>query len=139
MKTSIGLPNSDSKLSIVPVFLPIQFLCAVITFSLQSIFFKSSKSLSAKAVILKNHCSKSLISTGVSQRSQTPILSSFSSSPRFDLPAGEAGILFLIFDFCITCSSAKTVLHEGHQLTGAFLFSARPALKSFRKIHCVHL
>ena len=37
----------------------------------------------------------------------------------------------------ITCSFARTVLQLGHQLTAARLRSARPALNSLTKIHCV--
>ena len=58
----------------------------------------------------KNHCAITRCSTVASQRSQRP------SS---------------------TCSFASTVLHDGHQLTGAFLRSASPASKSFRNIHWV--
>ncbi len=38
----------------------------------------------------------------------------------------------------MTCSLASTVLQDGHQLTGASFRSARPALKSWTKIHWVH-
>ena len=50
-----------------------------------------------------NHCGATMYSTGVSQRSQSPAM---------------------------TCSLARTVMQDGHQLTGASFLSANPALKS---------
>ena len=38
-----------------------------------------------------------------------------------------------------TCSFAKTVLHSGHQFTGASFLYARPFSYNFKNSHCVHL
>src|SRR3990172_3872334 len=77
---------------ITPSFLPIHVLCATLIFSDQFIFSKLLNNLSAYFVILKNHCSNFFRVTMVPHLSQTPL---------------------------ITCSSAKTVLHEGQKLTSA--------------------
>ena len=100
----------SGKRSSAPSLRPIQFCCALRVVSDQSSHSRLSSSRCAKSVMRKNHCAMRRCSTGVSQRSHAP---------------------------AITCSLASTVLHEGHQLTGASLHSASPALKSWMKIHCV--
>jgi hypothetical protein len=69
-----------------------------------------SRSSSAYAVVLKNHCVMFRSSIGVPQRSQRP---------------------------STTYASAITVWSLGHQLTGASLRYARPRSKNFRNSHCV--
>ena len=71
-----------------------------------------SRSSSAYAVILKNHCVMLRSSTSAPQRSQWP---------------------------STTYSFATTVWSFGHQLTGAALRYASPRSKKRRNSHCVHL
>ena len=100
------------KWSCAPSLLPIQFAWAFFVVSDQSMVSRLSSSRCAYRVILKNHWAMRRCSTGVPHRSHSP-------------PT--------------TCSFASTVMHEGHQFTGASFRSANPALNSWRKIHCVHL
>ncbi len=111
-RSSAILLRASGKTTSAPSLLPIQFSWAFFVVSDQSIQDRFSSRRSAYSVILKNHCARKRCSTGVPQRSHAP---------------------------AITCSLASTVLHEGHQLTGASLRSASPASKSWRKIHWVHL
>src|SRR6185312_13001022 len=108
-------PPSIGNSSSAPSDRPSQLRWAVVVESDQSIFDLSSRSASSRSaysVIRKNHCSSVRCSTTVSHRSQRPL---------------------------ITCSLASTVLSCGHQLTAAAFLYAFPALRSWRKIHWVHL
>ena len=87
-------PLSQANSISQPVDLPIQLRCISFVFSGQSMVFSPCKSSSAYWVILKYHCVRSRLMTGVPQRSQQP---------------------------STTCSLASTVLQLGHQLTGASL------------------
>ena len=84
-----------------PSLRPIQLVCIVLIFSGHSSFEWSSSS-SAYFVMRKNHWLRSRCVTAAPHLSQWP-----SST---------------------TCSLARTVLHEGHQLAGAWSRYARPAL-----------
>src|SRR6202035_1298358 len=127
-----GFPSLDPKLScptlpvwlfpkcatanrtFAPVDFPIQFRCMVITRSGHppSSNFKSSSNCSAYAVVFKNHCSISRVSTSV-------------SSCRQQYPFN-------------TCSLASTVQHLGHQLTRLFFLYASPRSSMRRKNHWLH-
>ena len=76
----------------LPGCLPIQLDCIVFMRSGHWMLLKS-RSSSAYFVILKNHCSRSLLVTEAVQRSQ--------------VPSGR------------TCSLARVVWQVGHQLAGA--------------------
>src|SRR5829696_7181522 len=92
---------------------PIQFRCIVKTFSGHSPSSRMPcRRSSAYCVILKNHCSRSRVVTGVPQRQQPP---------------------------STTCSFASTVLQLGHQLTLERLRYASPFSSIFRKSHWFHL
>ena len=109
------MATASGKSSSAPSERPSQFRCAVVVLSDQSIFDPSSRSVSSRSaysVIRKNHCSSTRCSTAAPQRSQWPLM---------------------------TCSLASTVLSCGHQLTAADFLYAFPALRSWRKIHWVHL
>ena len=81
------------KLNSAPCDLPIQFFCIALTFAGQSpISLSPSSNSSAYSEILKNHWFKFFCSTTESHLSHSP---------------------------SITCSFARTVLQELHQLTGA--------------------
>src|SRR3990170_1721541 len=97
---------------LIPSFFPIQLVCATFIFSDQSRLGRLLSSFSAYAVIRKNHCSNNLFSTIFPHRSHFPSM---------------------------TCSSAKTVLSAGHQLTLAFPRYASPCLNIWTNNHCVHL
>ena len=100
---------SNLKSIFAPSLLPIQFACIVFTLSGHpSSVPRSSSSLCAKSLILKNHCSRSRCLTFVSHLSQR------SST---------------------TCSFASTVAQEGHQFTAAFFLYARLRSNSLRNIH----
>ncbi len=94
-------PDESLKLIFRPVERPIQFLCMVMTCSGHPAASSSwpDRSRSAYAVILKNHWSSSFWVTSFSQRQHTP----FSA-----------------------CSFARTVWHEGHQLTDDTFLYASP-------------
>src|SRR3989338_8444415 len=77
---------------LVPSVRPIQFLWAIFVFSDQSIVSRFFNNRSAYLVILRNHCYRSFCKTTESHLSHFPSM---------------------------TCSSASTVLQEGHQSTGA--------------------
>src|ERR1700681_4013946 len=89
-------PPDTANRTFAPVDFPIQLRCMVMTRSGHppSSNFKSSSSCSAYAVVFKNHCSISRVSTSVySCRQQYPFT---------------------------TCSLASTVQHLGHQFTRLF-------------------
>ena len=96
IRSSPPISASKGNETSAPSERPIQFVCIAWIRSGQSIFEKSSSS-SAYLVIRKNHCSRSRVSTTVSQRSHAPSPSSRRS----------------------TCSLASTVLQDGHQFAAA--------------------
>src|SRR5262245_16579315 len=104
-------PVVTAKRISAPSLLPIQFAWAFFVDSDQSIQDRLASSRSAYRVIRKNHCDKSRCVTVVPHRSHAP---------------------------AITCSLARTVWQEGHQLTAATSFSARPDRNSCRKCLCVN-
>ena len=86
-------PYSDMSNSMsTPSLRPIQFVCMMLIFSGQSILEWSSSS-SAYLVTLNSHWFRSRRETSEEQRSHCP---------------------------STTCSLARTVLQEGHQLAGAW-------------------
>src|SRR5574343_67141 len=100
------------KLISAPSLLPIQFLCCIFIFSRKLVSSKSLSNLSAYFVIASIHCSFSLFSTLVPQRSQQP---------------------------STTSSFASPVRSFGHQLTDIFFLYAKPFFRNCKKIHCVYL
>src|SRR5207253_5615352 len=95
---------------VAPSLRPIQLRCIVFVESDQSSVSSASSSSCAYRVIFSHHCRRNRVSTTVWQRSHLP-------------PS--------------TCSSASTVLHDGHQFTAPSRHSASPCLKSWRNTHCV--
>ena len=86
-------PYSDMSNSMsTPLLRPIQFVCMTLILSGQSIFEWSSSS-SAYSVTRNSHWFRSRLETSVEHRSHRPSM---------------------------TCSLARTVLQDGHQLAGAW-------------------
>ena len=86
-------PYSDMSNSMsTPSLRPIQLVCMMLIFSGQSIF-EWSRSSSAYWVTLNSHWSRSRLETSEEHRSHRPSM---------------------------TCSLARTVLQDGHQLAGAW-------------------
>src|SRR3989344_4750488 len=106
-----GMPESGNS-NFAPSERPIQFLCDSLIDSGQFNASKSERRRSAYSRIFKTHWRSGFFSTSEPHRSHLPPSRSSSASP---------------------------VLHDGHQLMGSCDSYASPFLKSWRKIHCVHL
>ena len=112
VKVSIARPSppATSNTTSAPSDRPIHSRWSTFDRSGQSRSSRLSTRASAYAVILRYHWLITFCVTTVSQRSHR--------SPS-------------------TCSNARTVRQDGHQMTGDSRRSASPASKSFTKIHCV--
>src|SRR5262245_12126216 len=99
-----------AKRIVAPSLLPIQFAWVFFVDCDQSIQDELDSSRSAYRVTRKNHSDSKRRCTVVLHRSHAPT---------------------------ITCSLARTVWQQGHQLNGAISFSASAARYSSRKSHCV--
>ena len=110
----MSLPSAPmtGKRRRAPSLRPIQLRWAALVLSDQSSVSRLSRRRWAYLVMWKNHWAIRRCATAELHRSHAPPM---------------------------TCSLASTVMHDGHQLTGASFRSASPALKSCRKTHWVHL